>query len=87
MIGFMADVSEQTKLLTFQEARHAVEREATVVRPGSLEFVALPESLGRVLAKPVTADRDYPPFRRAMRDGYALHAADLAELPVMPSPS
>jgi molybdopterin molybdotransferase len=53
------------------------------VRPGSLEFVPLPESLGRVLAKPVTADRDYPPFRRAMRDGYALRASDLAELPAI----
>ena len=79
----MADVSEQTKLLSFEEARHAVEHQAAAVRPGSLEFVSLPESLGRVLAKPVTADRDYPPFRRAMRDGYALRAADLAQLPAV----
>lgn len=83
MIGCMADVSAPTRLLTFEEARHTVEREAAAARPGRLEFVPLPEALGRVLAKPVTADRDYPPFRRAMRDGYALRAADLAELPAV----
>lgn len=31
---------------------------------------------GRVLAAAVRADRHAPPFRRAMRDGYALRAAD-----------
>ena len=40
------------------------------------EFAALGESLGRVLAQPVTADRDQPPFPRSTRDGYALRAAD-----------
>lgn len=30
-----------------------------------------------VLAEPVQSDRPWPPFRRAMRDGYALRAADL----------
>lgn len=38
-------------------------------------------SLGRVLAEPVAADRDFPPFSRATRDGYALRAADLGKLP------
>jgi len=81
MIAGMPEVSEPARLLTFQDARRAVEQRAANVRPGSLEFVPLPESLGRVLAKPVTADRDYPPFRRAMRDGYALQASDLTQLP------
>jgi molybdopterin molybdotransferase len=31
-----------------------------------------------VLAEDVRADRDYPPFARALRDGYALRAADAA---------
>ena len=35
------------------------------------------QSLGRVLAEPVVADRDFPPFARATRDGYAIRAADL----------
>ena len=36
------------------------------------------QPLGRVLAAAVVADRDYPPFRRALRDGYAVRAADCA---------
>jgi molybdopterin molybdotransferase len=36
---------------------------------------------GRVLAEPITADRDIPPFPRSTRDGYAVRSADLASLP------
>jgi molybdopterin molybdotransferase len=32
--------------------------------------------VGLILAEPVRADRDYPPFRRAMMDGYAVVVAD-----------
>jgi molybdopterin molybdotransferase len=35
------------------------------------------ESLGRVLAEPLAADRNQPPFPRSTRDGFACHAADL----------
>jgi molybdopterin molybdotransferase len=35
------------------------------------------------LAEDVSADRDLPPFHRAIRDGYALRAADLAALPAV----
>ena len=38
--------------------------------------VPLGEAVGRVLGKPVTADRDQPPFPRSTRDGYALRAED-----------
>jgi molybdopterin molybdotransferase len=41
----------------------------------------LPAGLGRVLAEGILADRDFPPFARAARDGYAVRAADLAEIP------
>ncbi len=37
--------------------------------------------MGRVLAEPVLADRNFPPFPRATRDGYAVRAADLRQLP------
>ena len=37
----------------------------------------------KVLAEPVLADRNFPPFARAMRDGYAVRAADLSQLPAM----
>lgn len=36
-------------------------------------------ALGRVLAEDVAADRNYPPFDRSIRDGYALRAADAKE--------
>lgn len=32
---------------------------------------------GRVLAEDVAADRDYPPFPRSVRDGFAVRSADL----------
>ena len=44
--------------------------------------------LGRVLAEPIRADRDHPPFDRATMDGYAVRTADLAtgeRLPVLGS--
>ena len=39
--------------------------------------IPLAEADGRVLAEEVMADRDYPPFRRSARDGYAVRAADV----------
>lgn len=39
------------------------------------EEVPLLAALGRVLAKPVTADRDFPPFDRATMDGIAVNSA------------
>src|ERR1700719_2934168 len=41
------------------------------------ETVALAEAAGRVLAEEIPADRDYPPFPRSARDGFAIRAADL----------
>ena len=49
------------------------------------ERVPLIDALHRVLATPVRADRDLPPFHRSTRDGYAVQAAALitgAWLPV-----
>jgi molybdopterin molybdotransferase len=42
------------------------------------EKITLLDALGRVLAEQVAADRDYPPFPRATRDGFAVRAADAA---------
>jgi molybdopterin molybdotransferase len=77
----MAAPLQSQAILSFEEARHAVEQHAAAVRPEEAENVDLRASLGRVLATPIVADRDFPPFRRAMRDGYAVRAADLAPLP------
>lgn len=61
--------------LTFDEARACVLRE-TGVSMGT-ETVSLAEAPGRVLAQEIPADRDYPPFPRSARDGFAVRAADL----------
>jgi len=70
------------RVLSFEAARSVVEQHAASVRPPAAETVALLASLSRILAAPIAADRDVPPFPRAMRDGYAVRAADLANLPV-----
>ena len=46
----------------------------TRVLPG--ERVALAETAGRVLAEPVFATRDQPPFAASAMDGYAVQMAD-----------
>lgn len=40
------------------------------------ETVGLEEANGRVLAEPIVADRDYPPFNRSSMDGYAIRYSD-----------
>ena len=45
----------------------------------TIEFAADPSrALGRILAENVIADRNYPPFDRSTRDGFAVRAADAA---------
>jgi molybdopterin molybdotransferase len=44
--------------------------------------VPLIESLGRVTASAVRSPIDLPLFRNSQMDGYAVHSADLAQLPV-----
>jgi molybdopterin molybdotransferase len=43
------------------------------------ETVPLPAALGRVLAEPVTATRDLPPWDNSAMDGYALRSADVSD--------
>jgi molybdopterin molybdotransferase len=45
------------------------------------EALPLAEAQGRIVAERIAADRDYPPFDRSTRDGFAARAADLARLP------
>lgn len=46
------------------------------------EAVELGDGLGRVLGEDVCSDLEMPPFDRAMMDGYAVRAADVAQAPV-----
>ncbi len=70
-------------MLSYQDARRRVvevagERaKSKTVSLERVEIAAEPaRALGRVLAVDVTADREYPPFARAIRDGYAVRAGD-----------
>ena len=74
-------VHVQSAVLAFPEARRLVEQQASTLRPGQTELAALLRSRGHVLAQDILADRDFPPFPRATRDGYAVRSADLARLP------
>jgi len=41
------------------------------------EDVSIEDSAGRILADDIPADRDYPPFHRSVRDGFAVRSSDL----------
>lgn len=65
-------------MLTYQEARKKVlEKVAEARGPRVTEQLRLGDALGCVLAQEVKTDREYPPFNRATRDGYAVFAADV----------
>src|ERR1700676_4831248 len=76
-----SSLASSARVVSFEEARHLVEQHAAGMSPGEVETVDLLAGLGRVLAEGILADRDFPPFARATRDGYAVRAADLAAVP------
>jgi molybdopterin molybdotransferase len=65
--------------LNFIGARAVVMREVRSQRVApSTESVSIVEdSTGRILAEDVLADRDYPPFNRSVRDGFAVRSSDV----------
>src|SRR5882762_4135253 len=76
-----SSMASSARVLSFEEARHLVEQHSADMCSGDVETVDLLAGLGRVLAEGILADRDFPPFARATRDGYAVRAADLALIP------
>ncbi len=70
--------SSSAALLSFDEAFAVVAACAAKLartRP-TIERVPLNHALGRVLAEPLRADTDQPPFPRSTRDGFACRAAE-----------
>jgi molybdopterin molybdotransferase len=63
-------------LPSYEEAATAVAGYAAELRktPPGVERVELSEAMGRVLAHPLCADQDQPPFPRSTRDGFACRA-------------
>jgi len=92
----MSSSISKAGVVSFEEARRIVEEHAAKVRlavvqsndvqsnnpdSGNLEVLDLLSSRGRILADTLVADRDFPPFPRATRDGYAVRAAAVQPVP------
>jgi molybdopterin molybdotransferase len=72
--------ASQDKVLDYEAAAATVREQARSVLASNRtdsERVELLAAQGRVLAAPVLADRDQPPFNRSTRDGFACRAAEL----------
>jgi molybdopterin molybdotransferase len=68
-----------SRVVSYAEASGIVREHADrLVARHAPEFAGLLDSLGRVLAEPILADRDQPPFPRSTRDGFACRGADVA---------
>lgn len=64
-------------MLSFEEALSKLSDKLASARPHvQTETAPLSEAHGRVLAEDVAADRDYPPFHRSTRDGFAVRSQD-----------
>ena len=70
-----------TKVVSFSEAAIVVQQYASGLAPTQPELVSLLDALRLVLAEDLVADRDFPPFPRATRDGYAVRSADVKSVP------
>jgi len=67
-------------MISVTEALVTIERESPLLE---VEVVSLSDSLGRILAEPIVADRDIPPFHRAQMDGYAIRSVDCETVPAV----
>ncbi len=62
---------------SYQEARAIIAEKCRALgRAPATEILDLKDAVGRVLAQEIRADREYPPFDRAARDGFAVRSAD-----------
>jgi molybdenum cofactor synthesis domain-containing protein len=68
-----------TKPLTMIEPNEALQRVLENTPPPEPINVPIADALGRVLAQDIKADQDYPPYNRAMMDGYAARLTDAGQ--------
>jgi molybdopterin molybdotransferase len=75
----MKTAAQPAGVLSFEDAYALVRERCRQIlqAPPQSEQVPLVQARGRVLAEAVAADRDFPPFPRATRDGFAVRAQDL----------
>lgn len=65
-------------MISYEEANRIISENAKLLSkkyPGE-ELVPIEKALGRVLARDIVADRDYPPFNRSAMDGFAIQLED-----------
>ena len=67
------------ELLPYEEA---LQRILSQCPPPSTVTLPLERCLDRVLARPVRADADVPPFNKSFMDGFAVRSADVTQAPV-----
>jgi len=67
-------------MISYSQARNIIIEQLGKDSAGaSLERVGLASVFGLVLAQEIRTDRDYPPFDRAARDGYAVRSGEARE--------
>src|ERR1700759_1110683 len=72
-------------MVTFQQARQQIfEQLSNTNRVTPTVELRLCEARSFGLAQDIVADRDYPPYDRATRDGYAVRAADASTGAALP---
>ena len=69
------------QVLSFSEALTVVQQHASGLSPTEPELVSLLDGVRLALAEDLVADRDFPPFPRATRDGYAVRSEDVSSMP------
>ena len=64
-------------VLSFDQAREVVVAKAkSHCRPRPTVSLPISDALGHILAEEIRTDREYPPFNRSTRDGYAVHSIE-----------
>ena len=61
-------------MLSYEQARQKVIEQVGRKGPRAIAGVSVWDALGMVLAQEVKTDREYPPFDRSTRDGYAVRS-------------
>jgi molybdopterin molybdotransferase len=66
-------------MLTYEQARRTVIAQVEKARgPRATATLSVWDALGFVLAEEIKTDREYPPFNRSTRDGYAVRISEIA---------
>ncbi len=79
MEAHLLNTQAASRVVSYAEASGIVgDHAGRLVARHAPQSADLLDTLGRVLAEPILADRDQPPFPRSTRDGFACRAADVA---------